>query len=101
MATAYNWKIVTCEHDVATGGITAAHWECIATDGDYRARVYGSEGLSPDPSSPNFIPYANVTEGEVLNWVWGQLDKAETEANLASAIEAQKNPTTASGTPWA
>jgi hypothetical protein len=99
MAT-YSWNIATCEHDVATGGITAAHWECIATDASYTARVYGAEGLNPDPSSPDFIAYANVTEAEVLNWVWGQLNKADTEANLASAIEAQKNPTTASGTPW-
>lgn len=96
----YNWNIVTCEHDVVTGGITAAHWECIAIDGDYRARVYGSEGLNHDPSSPDFITYANVTEAEVLNWVWGEVDKDEIEANLAAAIDAQKNPVTASGTPW-
>jgi hypothetical protein len=41
-----------------------------------------------------------VTEVEVLNWVWGEVDKAETEANLAAAIDAQKNPVTTSGTPW-
>jgi hypothetical protein len=96
----YNWNIVTCEHDVATGGITTAHWDCIAIDGDHRARAYGSESLNPDPSSPDFISYNNVTEAEVLNWVWGAVDKDETEANLAAAIDAQKNPVTTSGTPW-
>lgn len=98
--TTYNWNIVTCEHDVATGGITTAHWECVATDSDSSARVYGSESLSPDPSSPDFIAYENVTEADILNWVYGQLDKASMEANLAAFIEARKNPITAIGTPW-
>jgi hypothetical protein len=29
------------------------------------------------------------------------VDKDETEANLAAQIDAQKNPTEASGLPWA
>lgn len=96
--TTYKWNVVTCEYDLVTGGITTAHWECIAIDGDYHVRVYGSEGLNPDPSSPDFVTYANVTEAEVLNWVWDEVGKDEIEANLAAAIDTQKN--TASGTPW-
>jgi hypothetical protein len=44
-----------------------------------------------------------LLEAEVLDWVWvsGGVDKAETEANLASQIDAQKNPTSAAGVPWA
>jgi hypothetical protein len=33
--TDYTWTIATCEHDIATGGITVAHWRCSAVDGDY------------------------------------------------------------------
>ena len=101
MAIVYNWTIATCEHDVATGGITVAHWECIATDGDYQARSYGSCGFTPDASAPDFTPYDQVTEAQVLGWCWaGDVDQAAVEAALASKIEADKNPVSTTGTPW-
>ena len=96
-----NWTIALCEHDVATGGITVAHWRVTAEDGEYTASAYGTAGFTPDATDPNFKPYDQVTEAEVLSWVWAQVDQAETEAALAAKIEADKNPTTATGTPWA
>ena len=96
-----NWTIALCEHDIATGGITIAHWRVTAEDGDYTASAYGTAGFTPDATDPNFKPYDQVTEAEVLSWVWAQVDQAETEAALAAKIEADKNPTTATGTPWA
>ena len=99
--TDYTWTIATCEHDIATGGITVAHWRCSAVDGDFTASAYSTAGFTPDATSPDFKPYDEVTEAEVLGWVWASVDKDETEASLASQIEAQKNPVSASGTPWA
>ena len=99
--TDYTWTIATCEHDIATGGITVAHWRCSAVDGDFTASAYGTVGFTPDATSPDFKPYDEVTEAEVLGWVWGSVDKAAAEASLETQIEAQKNPVSASGTPWA
>lgn len=102
MATEYNWSIQTCEHEVATGGITVGHWRCTAQDGDYTATAYGTAGFTPDATSPDFKPYDQVTEAEVLGWCWSNgVDKDATEANLAAQIEADKHPTTANGVPWA
>ena len=102
MAIAYTWTIALCEHDVATGGITVAHWRCEAVDGEYTASAYGTAGFTPDPSAPGFKPYDQVTEDEVLGWCWNAgVDKDTTEAALATNINMQQNPTTASGTPWA
>jgi hypothetical protein len=101
MAITYNWTIANCEHDIATGGINIVHWRVSAEDGEYSASAYGTVGLTPDPSSPDFVAYADVTEAMALGWVWGSVDKDETEANLAAQIDAQKNPTEASGLPWA
>jgi hypothetical protein len=42
-----------------------------------------------------------VTEADVLAWVWASVDKDTTEASLAAKIEADKNPTSATGMPWA
>jgi hypothetical protein len=101
MSIAYNWTIATCEHDIATGGITVAHWRCDAVDGDYSASAYGTCGFTPDASSPDFTPYDDVTEAEVLGWCWADgVDKDATEAALADQINAEENPTSASGTPW-
>lgn len=99
--TTYNWTIATCEHEVATGGITVAHWRVSAVDGDCSASAYGTCGFTPDPESEGFKPYAEVTEAEVLSWVWGSgVDKEAAEASLETQIEAQKAPVTATGTPW-
>ena len=94
------WTIATCEHEVATGGITIAHWRVSAVDGDYTASSYGTCGFTPDATDPDFKPYDKVTEAEVLAWVQASVDRDATEAALAAKIEADKNPTSASGTPW-
>ena len=102
MSITYTWSIAACEHEVATGGITVAHWRVSAVDGDYTASAYGTAGFTPDATDPSFTPYDQVVEAEVLSWVWvlGGVDKVETEANLAAQIAADKNPTTVVGTPW-
>jgi hypothetical protein len=101
MATEYNWSVAMTEYTKADGGIFTAHWRVSAVDGDYTASAYGSCGFNPDPAAPCFKPYDEVTEAEVLGWVWGSVDKDETEANLAAQIDAQKNPTSEAGLPWA
>ena len=102
MAITYNWTIANCEHEVATGGITVAHWRVTAEDGDFTASAYGTCGFTPDATDPDFKPYDQVTEAEVLAWCYdGGVDRDELEANLASNIDAQKNPTEADGLPWA
>lgn len=104
MAIAYNWHIFTCEHDIATGGISAINWRCTASEtvGEttYKAIKDGSLFLTPDPSAEDFVVYADVTEAMAQGWVWDQINKADTEAALATDIDAQKNPVTASGKPW-
>jgi hypothetical protein len=92
-----SWKISTCDHDVATGFIKTAHWSCDGVDGDFAGSVYATCSWSAGTPS---IPYANVTEAQVLAWVWESVDKEATEAAVSAQIEAQKNPVTASGTPW-
>lgn len=99
--TTFTWTIANCEHEVATGGITVAHWRVAAEDGDYTATSYGTCGFSPDATAPDFVSYEGVTEAQVLNWVWDTVNKSDTETALQAKIDADKTPATASGTPWA
>ena len=91
-----NWKIVQLDRNTADGFVTTAHWTVTATDGDFSASAYGSVGFSGELTTP----YENLTEEQVLEWVWASLDKAAYEASLAAQIEAQKNPVSAAGVPW-
>ena len=103
-----NWSIANLERDIATGGVTIAHWrvtaeETVGTGDDavtYTASAYGTCGFTPDPDDDDFIAYDSLTEATVLGWVHAEVDQDATEAALTANIEAQKNPVTADGMPW-
>lgn len=91
------WKIQTLERNTSNGFVTTAHWIATAVDGDASASIYSTCAW---PQGTPAIPYGQLTEATVLGWVWETVNKAATEAALAAQIEAQKNPVTATGTPW-
>jgi len=99
-----NWTIAQLERNTTDNGVIVAHWRCNAeeTVGDvtYTASSYGTCGFSPDPTSPSFVPYEDLTEADVLAWVYESVDKDATEAALTANIEEQKNPVTETGVPW-
>ena len=97
MAT-YNWVITQTDYETANGFILTAHWTCNAVDGDYTASIYSTSSWAAGTPT---IPYAQVTMAEVLAWCWASgVDKTATESTLAQQIALQKNPVTATGTPW-
>lgn len=98
--TTITWSISQLDRNAADGGVTVAHWRVTAEDGEYTASAYGTAGFTPDASAPGFKPYASLTEGDVLAWVWGSVDKAAAEASLEAQIETQKTPVTLNGLPW-
>ena len=106
--TTFNWSIQTLEYDLQpsdmSGAVIVCHWRVSAeqVDGDntYTASSYGTCGFNPDPSAPNYIPYADLTQEIVLGWVYDSVDKDATEASLQANIDLQINPVTASGVPW-
>lgn len=92
------WTITTLDREVSNGFVTTAHWTAAATDGDYTVSIYST--CSWAEGTPT-VPYSDLTQETVLGWVWANgVDKSATETALAAQIEAQKNPTQASGTPW-
>jgi len=91
------WKIDNLDRQVSDGLVITAHWRVDAVDGEHTAGAYGSVGFT---RGDDFIPFDELTEAQVVEWVKEQLDVAEIEASLASQIEKQKNPVTAHGLPW-
>jgi len=98
MAIQFNWTISNLDRRTSDGFIKVAHWTCTGADGDINSSVYAT--VSFEDGTP-VIPYDDVTEAEVLNWIFANgVDKDAVEASIAERIEALKNPVEASGLPW-
>ena len=115
MAITYTWTIPTLEHEISDGGVFLIYWSMVAqSDGtpSYSATEGGKLRTTPDASASDFIPYADLTEADVLGWVYDSLivddetaaeAKARIEADRTAKVQKQIDAaaTTASGTPWA
>ena len=101
MSTTNTWKIAQLERETADGFVFTAHYTVNAEDGTYSAGAYGSIGLERPET---LVPFADLTEEQVVGWVKAAIggdDKvAEVEAALQKQLDEQKAPTKASGTPW-
>jgi hypothetical protein len=97
-ATTFTWHIAQLERETADGYVFTAHYTIDANDGTYKAGAYGSIGFErPD----DLIPFADLTEAQVIDWVKAQLDVDQIEAALQAQLDEQHNPTKAQGLPWA
>jgi hypothetical protein len=92
------WTISQLDRKTSDGFVTTAHWQATTVDGEHSASVYAT--CSWSDGTPT-VAYNQLTQETVLGWIWANgVDKDATEAALAAQIEAQKNPTTATGVPW-
>jgi hypothetical protein len=96
MATTITWVIsaLDCIPNTPEGAdyVVTAHWTCNGTDGTYNGSVYSTCSF-PVVQGSSFVPYAQLTENEVLGWCWANgVDKAATEAAVEQQIQNQINP---------
>lgn len=94
---AATWSItalyVQKQEDGFTDVVHVAAWLVEDTDGTNTARQGGETELPP-PQAP-FIPYADLTEAEVMGWVQavlGPAKVAQIEADLNIQIVYMQNP---------
>lgn len=99
-----NWTISQLDRALPDGVVLTAHWRVSKLQDGHSGSVYGTVSFpAKDPADPTFIPYGQLTEAQVIQWVkdaMGADTVAAHEANVQGQIERQKNPTTATGTPW-
>lgn len=98
MAITNTWNVVSLdcypEYEGETDVVFTVHWTLVGTDGTYNGSVYGSVGVTLDPDAP-FVPYADLTQAQVIGWVQDALGEEQVtayEANVAQQIENQINP---------
>ena len=107
--TIFTWAITSMTRDTApeyaAGGIIKASWSCAAVDGDITSAAYGVATFAPDPSAPDYTPYDDLTQDQVLAWCWAgdtegfaQVDRAYIEPQLQGNIDTKS--VTSDGVPW-
>ena len=75
-----------------TDVVVTAAWRCNGTDGQYNGSVYATVSFTP-PDPSKFVQYQDLTQAEVLNWVWSSgVDKDAAEAAVVQQINNQINP---------
>ncbi len=94
------WTIDQLDRETSDGFVFTAHYRINADNGTYTAGAYGSLGFErPD----TLIPFSELTQKEVIDWVKEALTEEkveEIEAALSTNIAEQVSPTKASGVPW-
>ena len=99
MAT-YTWQITDMSRRQVTGAVIQVEYRCVATqsyDGtQYTQEITGSSKYQPDVDSPDFVPYEDLIEADVLAW----LDTDDVESRLQARLDNEIGGRTATGVPW-
>ncbi len=104
MSTTFTWSVSTLDRTVADGIVNNVHYTVNAADDTYSSGAYGSVPLEAPAEGDTVIPYADLTEAGVIEWVktalGGEEKVTEIEAALQNQLDEQRTPTKASGKPW-
>jgi hypothetical protein len=106
--TTKKWIIHSLERKTDNGFVFNVHWRYTITETDedgktYYADTYSVEHYEQDTESEDYIPYEELTEQDVIDWLiesFGEEKIISMDESLIKQIENQKNPITLSGLPW-
>jgi hypothetical protein len=88
------WSItnMTCllEVDGYTDVVVQVTWKCIGTEGIFTAEQYDINVFSFDPV--NFTPYSELTQDQVLSWVWLTVNQTQIEEVVVAQLNNLANP---------
>lgn len=96
------FKISTLDRDTADGFVRTVHWNASQVDGAFTASTYSTVSFTKEDGI-NYVPYEQLTEAAVIEWVKASLGEegvAAVDAALAANIADQKAPKVAAGVPW-
>ena len=98
MATTYTWTIdgIRTLQEPQPNYVVEVAWSLSGVDGNYGAS-YGARTILSVPQDSAFIPYADLTEAEVIGWVQSTLGAtgvAGVEGKIQLSIDQQITPPT-------
>lgn len=106
------WKIenliVAPQLDGNAGVVVSASWRVFANENGLRGTTHGRISFPP-PDGDKFTQYENLTESEILSWVWQigastdpdfAWSKQIAEQQAIAALDAQRAAITERPLPW-
>ena len=97
MSATINWRVGVMEcyptYDQNTDVVFTVHWDCLGSEtvsgSTYNGRVYGATGVTFHSGS-DFTPYEDLTQPQVLGWVWDAMGSGSKE-NYENSVQTQIN----------
>jgi len=89
MAITTTWSVSNMTHKDSDGGVFLVYWSIFATDGTYSASGGDKLRCTADPSASDYIAYADLTEADVLGWVYSSLIQQKEDGSDETAAEAK------------
>ena len=103
MTITKTWEVNTLQRELSDGYVNKVIYRVKGSDGTYETRATGEVDLEKPET---LIPYKDLTEEKVINWVKAKLEAQEAgtvakiEAAIDANIAAQKTPVYGTGKPW-
>tara|TARA_E500000318_G_scaffold23134_1_gene23479 strand:+ start:1007 stop:1351 length:345 start_codon:yes stop_codon:yes gene_type:complete len=114
MAINTTWSVNNMTHVDADGGVILAYWSLTAVSdagGGETATEGGKARFTYDASASDYIAYNDLTEADVLGWIWeankegdetADEYKARIETERTAKVQAQidRKAAQSTGVPW-
>jgi hypothetical protein len=104
--TVFTWLVLSVDVTTEILGdrddiVTVVYWRCNGEQDGYTAYLERNRKIPYDPAT--YVPYADLTENQVLDWVFAAGDtQANTEAEIQQMLDVQIMPPVVSpALPWA
>lgn len=92
----FNWVIVQLDCKPSVDGlqdyVVTCHYRYNGTYEQIFKEVYGTCSFEVDPDKPDYIPYAELTENDIIGWLETSLDVDALQSNICIQIEGTLNP---------
>jgi hypothetical protein len=83
------WIVENMKRRTGTGLVVEVAYRVVAKQGSLIANHRGKVTLTGDPSSPGFVPFKDLTEAQVIQWVKDSVDVTAIEAQVQAALDAK------------
>jgi hypothetical protein len=84
-----NWKVENMKRLASNELVTEVVYRVHAKNSSLIADYKGKVTLTGDPSSPDFVPFKDLTEAQVVQWVKDSVDVTAIEAQVQSVLDAK------------
>jgi hypothetical protein len=98
MTNTYTWAISSMpaypQYEGETDVVFQVNWICTASDGQdppNTTSLSGTTAVTYVAGEP-YTPYADLTQDQVLGWVWAVTSEADTQAYLDNQLNAETLP---------